>query len=238
MKIYEILWLFFDIGETLLSEKSFHDARNEGLYLTLKSHRKDLTRAQYQEARGRAIHSRPEGESSRVRAIAREILGPDVFYKAVREYRDNYGSELLRKLERDPNVFFQPYPEVHEVLESLSKRYSLGVIANQHRRVRNLLEKNWGLASFFDFMILSEEVGFKKPDREIFLLALDKARSDPSDAWMIGDRVDTDIGPSRSLGMRAIRVLHDSEMSIIEPKSEYEKPDHQFKDLRPLLSIF
>ena len=133
---------------------------------------------------------------------------------------------------------FQSYPEVREVLDYLSKKYSLGIIANQHRNVRAYLDKTWGLTSFFNFMILSEEVGFNKPDREMFMLALDKARIDPSEAWMIGDRVDTDIGPSRLLGMKAIRVLHDSEMSIITPKSEYEMPDFQFKDLRPLLDFF
>ena len=87
-------------------------------------------------------------------------------------------------------------------------------------------------------MILSEEVGFKKPDREIFLLALDKARIEPNDAWMIGDRVDTDVGPSRTLGMKAARILHDSEVSIIPSETEAEIPDFQFKDLNPLLSLF
>ena len=105
-------------------------------------------------------------------------------------------------------------------------------------KLKNNLEKTWHIAKFFKFMILSEEVGFKKPDKEMFLLALDKARVDPSEAWMIGDRVDTDVGPSRSLGMKAIRILHDSEMSIIPPRSDEEIPDFQFKDLRPLLNLF
>ena len=87
-------------------------------------------------------------------------------------------------------------------------------------------------------MILSEEVGFKKPDREIFLLALDKARVEPSEACMVGDRVDTDVGPSRMLGMKSVRILHDSEVSIIPPSSDIEIPDFQFRDLRPLLNLF
>ncbi len=232
------MWLFFDIGETLLSEKRFHTVRNKGLYNVLKSHRKDLTPNAYDEAHRRAILCRPEGESSRVRAIAREVLGENEFYKAVLEYREKVGHPLLNSLEKDPNSFFQPYPEVREVLAYLSKRHSLAVIANQHRNVRNLLERTWGLASYFQFMILSEEVGFKKPDREIFLLALDRARVDPSEAWMIGDRVDTDVGPSRSLGMKAIKIKHDSEMSVIEPISDNEEPDFQFIDLKPLLNIF
>ncbi|MGI0091071.1 MAG: HAD family hydrolase [Nitrososphaerales archaeon] len=232
------LWLFFDIGETLLSEKNFHTARNDGLFLILKQRKRDLTRSAYDAAHKRAILSRPEGEASRVRAICREILGPGEYYQAVQEYHERVGQPLVKRFEENPNSMFSPYPEVRRVLDYLATRYSLGIIANQHRNVRGHMEKTWHLGSFFDFMILSEEVGFKKPDREIFLLALDKARVEPAEAWMIGDRVDTDVGPSRSLGMKAIRVIHNSEVSIIPPISDYEVPDYQFQDLRPLLKLF
>ena len=238
LKKIQVLWLFFDIGETLLSEKIFHSARNDGLFQILKSRKKDLTRAAYDEAHKRAVLTRPEGEASRVRAITREVLGPNEFYKAVQEYQEKVGHPLVKQFETNPTSLFQPYPEVEEVLQYLVKRHSLGIIANQHRNVRNYLDKTWGFATYFKFMILSEEVGFKKPDKEMFLLALDKARIDPSEAWMIGDRVDTDVGPSRSLGMKAVRILHDSEMSIITPISDNEVPDFQFKDLRPLLNLF
>lgn len=232
------MWLFFDIGETLLSEKDFHSARDEGLYSVLKSLRSDLTRQEYALAHKRAILSRPSGESSRVRAIAREVLGPQEYYKGVKEYHASIGSEIVRSFQRNPNLMFHPYPEVRGVLEALSKRHSLGIIANQHRNVRGYMEDTWRLAGFFKFMILSEEVGFKKPDQEIFLLALDKARVEPSEACMIGDRVDTDVGPSKMLGMKAVRILHDSEVSIIPPASDEEIPDFQFRDLRPLLNLF
>jgi len=235
----EYLWLFFDVGETLLSEKSFHAARNDNLFLVLKSRKKGLTRPQYDEAHRRAILSRPGGEASRVRAIAREVLGQQEYYQAVDDYYEKYGNLLVEAIEKDPNKMFRPYPEVNRVLRDLSTRHSLGIIANQHRNVRQHLEKTWGLGKYFKFMILSEEVGFKKPDREIFLLALDKARiEDPSEACMIGDRVDTDVGPSRALGMKAVRVLHDSETSIIPSETEEEIPDFQFLDLNPLTNLF
>lgn len=205
----------------------------------LKSRRKGLTKAAYDLAHRRAILSRPGGEASRVRAIAREVLGPLDYYQAVEEYYEKYGNAIVKIFEEDPDRMFHPYPEVTRVLKILSQRHSLAVIANQHRNVRKHLEKTWGLSKFFKFMILSEEVGFKKPDREIFLLALDRARADdPSDAWMIGDRLDTDVGPSHSVGMKAVRVLHDSEVSIIPSRTEGETPDFQFRDLNPLTNLF
>jgi FMN phosphatase YigB (HAD superfamily) len=87
-------------------------------------------------------------------------------------------------------------------------------------------------------MIISEQAGLKKPNPGTFQLALNKARKGPWEAWMVGDRADINIGPSRSLGMRAIRVIHDSEASIIPPNSDLEVPDYQFADLNPLTGIF
>ncbi|MHB8567520.1 MAG: HAD family hydrolase [Nitrososphaerales archaeon] len=227
------MWLFFDLGETLLSESSFHSARNQGLYAILKSRRKDLSQKAFEDVHRAAILTRPGGEASRVRAIAKEALSPDEYYQAVQEYYEKCGNVLIKKFESDPNSMFRPYPEVKDVLEYLSRRCDLGIIANQHRNVRTHLEKTWNLSRYFKFMILSEEVGFKKPDREIFLLALDRARVDPTEAWMIGDRLDADVAPAKLLGMRTIRVLHDSEVSIIPSESDDEIPDFQFKDLRP-----
>jgi HAD superfamily hydrolase (TIGR01549 family) len=234
----EKLWLFFDVGETLLSERDFHEARNNGLFEVLKGKRTELTRESFDSARKKAILSRPGGEASRVRAIVREVLGGAEYYRAVQEYYERFGNQLIKKFEADPNSVFHPYSEVRDVLTYLSKRHPLAVIANQHRNVRKHLEHTWNLSAFFKFIILSEEVGFSKPDREIFLLALDKARAEPSDSWMIGDRVDTDVGPSRAIGMKAIRVLHDSEVSAIPPVVDEEQPDFQFRDLKPLMNLF
>ena len=110
----------------------------------------------------------------------------------------------MKVFETIPRTCSGPIRKFEVCWRSVGPPFSLAVIANQHRNVRKHLETTWQLAKYFKFMILSEEVGFKKPDREIFLLALDKARIEPNDAWMIGDRVDTDVGPSRTLGMKAV----------------------------------
>ena len=63
------------------------------------------------------------------------------------------------------------YPETIDALEKLSQNYQLGIIANQSATVRALLEE-WGIESYFQLIILSEEVGLSKPDSTIFKLAL------------------------------------------------------------------
>lgn len=92
------------------------------------------------------------------------------------------------------------YPETIDVLEKLSQNYRLGIIANQSSSIRELL-KEWGIESYFQLIILSEEVGLSKPDTTIFTLALQKANIPADRVVYVGDRYDNDILPAKSLGM-------------------------------------
>ena len=55
--------------------------------------------------------------------------------------------------------------------------------------------------------LCSFELGLEKPDPAIFQLALERARCSPSQAVMIGDRLDNDIRPARLLGWKTIRIM-------------------------------
>jgi len=89
--------------------------------------------------------------------------------------------------------------------EVLSKKYRLGVIANQSAGTEQRLEK-YGIRQYFDLIISSAEIGFSKPDLKIFEIALDKVGCTSSETYMIGDRLDNDIEPAAQLGMRTIWV--------------------------------
>lgn len=52
--------------------------------------------------------------------------------------------------------------------------------------------------------------GLSKPDLKIFKLALNKSECIPSEAYMIGDRLDNDIEPAAQLGMHTIWVRQGS----------------------------
>ncbi|HFU3950292.1 TPA: HAD family hydrolase, partial [Streptococcus suis] len=93
------------------------------------------------------------------------------------------------------------YPETIDALEKLSQNYQLGIIANQSATVRALLEE-WRIESYFQLIILSEEVGLSKTDSTIFKLVLQKANTTAIRIIYVGDRYDNDIVPAKSLGMR------------------------------------
>lgn len=97
------------------------------------------------------------------------------------------------------------YKGTHGVLESLHQRYKLGIIANQVSGTEQRLS-NFGIRHFFDVIATSAEENVSKPDQRLFQIALERATCSPSDAYMIGDRLDNDIIPAMELGMKTIWV--------------------------------
>ena len=57
---------------------------------------------------------------------------------------------------------------------------------------------------YFETLTVSEEVGVKKPNPEIFHYALRKAHATAEESLMIGDEMDVDIDGARAAGIDQI----------------------------------
>lgn len=97
------------------------------------------------------------------------------------------------------------YKGTHEVLETLHRKYKLGIIANQILGTEQRLT-DFGIRHFFDVIAASTEENFTKPDPRLFRIALERANCSPANAYMVGDRLDNDIIPAMTLGMKTIWV--------------------------------
>ena len=89
-------------------------------------------------------------------------------------------------------------------LDYLSKKYPLHLITNGFSEVQYIKLKESGIQHFFQYIFISDEVGFQKPAPEIFLHALAKTACLPQDAIMIGDNMNTDIMGAMSVGIDQI----------------------------------
>ena len=124
------------------------------------------------------------------------------------------------------------FPEVKEVLEALKGQYKLGLLSNNIvEYVRGPLE-HLGLEHFFDVVVISGEENTRKPEPEIFHRALQRIRTKPSEAMMVGDSILEDVAAAKRVGMTAVWVNRSGE----EPELEV-KPDYTIRDLRELLDI-
>lgn len=98
------------------------------------------------------------------------------------------------------------YADVHPTLECLRRRdFRLGVVSNATDLARKVLN-NLGLSKYFDFMVLSDEVGSRKPSPEIFRIALDAADTPPNRALFVGDKYTVDIIGATRAGINAVLV--------------------------------
>jgi len=98
------------------------------------------------------------------------------------------------------------YPDVRPALERLRRRdFRLGVVSNA-TDLLNKVFRNLDLSKYFDFVIVSDEVGVRKPSPRIFTMAAEKAGVSPSRSIYLGDKPTVDILGATRAGMNAILV--------------------------------
>lgn len=98
------------------------------------------------------------------------------------------------------------HDDVRPCLDALAGRYRLGLIANQQSSVRAALARD-GIDAYFEVWGISDDLLLSKPDVRLYEHALTAAGVQGWRAAMAGDRLDYDVRPARSVGMRTIWVL-------------------------------
>ena len=98
-------------------------------------------------------------------------------------------------------------PRAIATLDGLRKRgLRLGLITNGGAGIQRAKIQRFGLAPFFDNILIEGEFGCGKPDEHVFRHTLEKLKVPPSAAWMVGDNLDFDIAPCRALGIYSLWV--------------------------------
>ena len=212
-------WLFFDLGNTLVSEEAAVECRIERLVDALARYSKRYSTGEVRSAFAEAsamFAARP------VIAVIEKLVDDPACRQAVAAEAP-YPKELET-----------PCQGAEEVLRILSGFYRIGVIANQSVSSTERLTK-WGLMPFVSTCLCSCEIGVEKPDPTIFQLALDRAGCAASEAVMIGDRLDNDIRPARLLGWKTVRVLQGF-ARFQSPRDIWDEPDLTVPDVSALIA--
>lgn len=93
-------------------------------------------------------------------------------------------------------------------LTALAERgYRMGIVSNasDSADVRKLVE-DAGLRSFFEVVLVSADVGLRKPHARPFELALNHFGVPPQRAVMVGDTLGADIRGANALGMASVWI--------------------------------
>ncbi|RAQ95834.1 hypothetical protein A4R35_09825 [Thermogemmatispora tikiterensis] len=113
--------------------------------------------------------------------------------------------EIVRAYEQLRDAHRSLAPHALEVLQICRQRsLALALVTNGNATYQRRKIMHHGLASWFDTLLIEEEVGFAKPDARIFRLALERLHLRASEAWMIGDDLTCDITGAQQVGLFAI----------------------------------
>jgi putative hydrolase of the HAD superfamily len=181
-----ITTLFLDIGGVLLTNGWDHTVRRRaaekfGLDDDEMSERHHLTFDTYEEGK----------------------LSLDDYLKRVVFYQDrSFSSEEFKKFMYAQSA---PFLDMIELMRSLKHHFGLQVaaVSNEGRELTVYRVQEFKLGTFIDFFVSSCFVHYRKPDEDIFRIALDIAQVCPEQVAYIDDRA-MFVEVARGLGINGI----------------------------------
>jgi putative hydrolase of the HAD superfamily len=99
------------------------------------------------------------------------------------------------------------FPEAPAFLARLRERdVPLALVTNgDARQQRDKIERH-DLDRWFDAILIEGEMGYGKPDEVVYREALRRLGVAATDAWMVGDHIEFDVGAPQRLGLRGVWV--------------------------------
>ena len=128
------------------------------------------------------------------------------------------------------------FPEHYgPLLRRLAATHQLAVVSNfdYTPTALGILEAA-GVKDLFATIVVSDEVGWRKPKADIFRAALQRTGADPARTLFVGDRADIDIAGAHGVGMDAAWINPDREPlppGVAPPRFEIR----DLAELEPLL---
>jgi putative hydrolase of the HAD superfamily len=134
-------------------------------------------------------------------------LGLDEYLSRVIFYRErSFSRDEFKKFMYDQS---QPFPEMVDMMRGLKIRYGLQVaaVSNEGRELTAYRVQQFKLATFVDFFVSSCFVHYRKPDADMYRVALDISQARPEQVVYIDDR---EMFVEVARGMGIIGITHTS----------------------------
>ena len=220
--------IFFDVGYTL-DRPASGDWMFTGRFLELTGEKlKQKTETEIQRARDAGLRFLEQNHL--IRTVEEEIRNFFGYYSIISDQLDLSLSEDERnQIARDRACNMKnyiPYPGIAEVLGTLSKTHKLGIISDTWPSIGPQLEYI-GVSPYLSFCTFSCFVGVFKPDKRIYLDALNKCGVSAEKTVFIDDAV-RNLDGAAALGITPILIA-------ANPASDVETDYMKIHDLRELI---
>ena len=199
--------VLFDYGQTLIAEQKFDGVKGTEAVLQYATRNKYHLSAEQVQAKANEINQ----ELGRFDPKKRHLFQIEIPNTMFTPYLyESQGIEIALSNAEIDTVFWNaaapgtPTEGIKDFLDYLkNKGIRTGVISNISynpsvvaERINRLLPDNT-----FEFIITSSNFLFRKPNKRIFDLALEKAQLRPDEVWYIGDQYECDVKGSLNAGM-------------------------------------
>jgi putative hydrolase of the HAD superfamily len=180
--------LFWDVGGVLLSNAWDHTQRTAAL------EHFHLDEEEFHDRHDMVVAAFEQGKIT-----LEEYLQRTIFYRE-RPFTREAFKEFMFSLS-------QPIPEVLSFAQTLadSRKYFMGTINNESRELNLYRIEQYGLRRIFRVFVSSCFVGLRKPEGDIYRLALEITQMNPDDCVFIDDR-SLNLESAAQLGMHTIQM--------------------------------
>ncbi len=139
--------------------------------------------------------------------------------------------ELNEKYLDSLSIHVPLMPDTEQLLSKLKDDYLLVMMTNGIKRVQEAKNKKSGLDKYFDYIIISDDVGYNKPDIRIYEYMENLiGKHDKDRMLMIGDSVGSDIEGGINYGIKT--CFFNPKGNTCELAADYE-----VKSMREILEI-
>jgi putative hydrolase of the HAD superfamily len=180
--------IFWDVGGVLLSNAWDHTQRIAAL------EHFSLDEEEFHDRHEMVVSSFERGKIT-----LDEYLDRTVFYRA-RPFSKDAFREFMLSLS-------QPFPGVLAFAQALtdSHKYFMGTINNESRELNLYRIEKYGMRKTFRIFVSSCFVGLRKPERDIYRLALEITQFPAEECCFVDDRP-INLEEAAKLGMRTIEM--------------------------------
>ncbi len=102
-------------------------------------------------------------------------------------------------------------PEDHRsLLAAVHGEYAVALVSNfDHAPTARAILKKWGIETYFDAVLISDEFGWRKPHQSIFTAALEQLGIEPQEALFIGDSLVDDVEGAKAACLDVVWINRD-----------------------------
>lgn len=210
----KVAFVFFDHGGTLSSQKKdspqivLEVLAESGYSFSLEQVRDALEKAdRYWEARYQPLPRGHRFNNSILEDLHRKLLGHLGLERGVDELATKIVSEWHER------AGFALHPDILPCLEALRQHgLPMGIITQtlwKEDEFRRLHLRREGIEHYFNLVLTTESMGYDKPDKRLYLKAIDLAGHAPQEIMHVGDSYELDVKGAESAGLRAVLLIRD-----------------------------